>query len=140
MRNFFVLLIFISPLVVGANSYVGSEQCADCHEEIYNSFLKNSPKSKSFESILKMKKKLTEQEFANCFKCHTTGYEENGFKSENETPYLKNVGCESCHGMGGNHVESENVKDIKRKPSIETCQKCHNEKIGLKTTVMAGAH
>lgn len=140
MRLIFSLLFLISLSTFGQSVYVGSEKCGECHEDVYNSFMQFSSKAKSFASILKMKKGLTESEFQNCFKCHTTGYSESGFKSEKETPLLKNVGCESCHGKGSVHSESEKPSDINRRPTIDVCNKCHLEGYGKRNNVVAGAH
>ena len=49
-----------------------------------------------------------------CIACHVVGWNttellpyRGGFLSEQETPRLINVGCESCHGPGENHVRAE---------------------------------
>ncbi|BBB33533.1 lipoprotein cytochrome c [Thermotomaculum hydrothermale] len=75
--------------------YVGSEACADCHEEIYDSFKFTAHG---------MLTNTNSKEFAS---------------------------CESCHGPGSIHIETNEVKDIYsfRKLSPEKvssiCLKCH---------------
>jgi hypothetical protein len=126
-------------------SFTGSETCKGCHEAQYESFMANSKKAKSFSSIQKMQKKLTPAEFSGCFKCHTTGYgEPGGFRSAEETPGLKNPGCESCHGPGSLHAESGDPADLAVKVSIEVCNQCHRSDrvaaFGFKPILFAGAH
>jgi hypothetical protein len=128
-----------------SKTYVGSQQCKECHEKEFQSFMSNSKKAHSFKSIQKMKKGLTDAEFEKCFECHTTGYgKPGGFRSERETPLLMDAGCEVCHGPGSVHVESGDPKDIKSKLTPKDCEVCHNsERVGAfryKPMVYGGAH
>lgn len=125
--------------------YVGSETCQGCHDSQYDSFMANSKKAKSYDSIRKMQKKLTPAEFKACFKCHTTGYgDPGGFTSAEATPALKNPGCEVCHGPASLHVESGDPADLAFKVSLEVCNRCHNSErvaaFGFKPILYAGAH
>ena len=134
-----------SPAEAAEKLYVGSAVCAECHEIEYLSFTTFSKKAHSFDSLLGLKKGLTEAEFKNCFECHTTGYgKPGGFTSADETPELSNLGCESCHGPGSRHRESEDPEDIIKKVSIEHCTGCHNqervEAFDFKPLVHGGAH
>jgi hypothetical protein len=92
-----------------------------------------------------MKKGLTSAEFEKCFECHTTGYgKPSGFRSEQDTPHLKDAGCETCHGPGSIHVESGDPKDIRGKLVAKDCEVCHNsERVNAfkyKPLVFGGAH
>ncbi len=125
--------------------YVGSEVCKECHEEQYARFTKYSKKAHSFKSVLALKKGLSEGELKKCYECHTTGYNQpGGFRSESETPALKNAGCEVCHGPGSLHQESQDPKDIRAKLSAKQCESCHNaERVGafrFRPLLFGGAH
>ena len=125
--------------------YVGSQACLDCHEGEYENFRAYAKKAHSFESIQSMKKGLTETEFRECFQCHTTGYRQpGGFRSEHETPELKNAGCEVCHGAGSLHCETEDPYDIKGRLTAKDCEVCHNsdrvENFDYKPLIYGGAH
>lgn len=127
------------------NTYVGSDACMECHETEYKNFQTFAHKRNSFKSIKNMKKRLTDEEFRGCFKCHTTGYgEPDGFKSEAETPQLKNAGCEVCHDRGSIHAETGDPKDIKGDLNLKVCETCHNsERVGefrYKPLIYGGAH
>jgi hypothetical protein len=149
-----ILLVVIGGIIVcgiqaGAEerraAFTGSETCKDCHDAQYDRFMANSKKVNSFSSIQKMQKKLTPAEFSDCFKCHTTGYgEPGGFRSAEETPDLKNPGCEVCHGPGSLHAESGDPADLTVKVSMEVCNKCHRSDrvaaFGFKPILFAGAH
>jgi hypothetical protein len=128
-----------------ARHYVGSQTCQQCHEDQFASFAAHAKKAKSFESVRIMAKGLTAEEIRACYVCHTTGYgQPGGFVSEQETPLLKEAGCEVCHGPGSLHAESGDPADIQRQVSIETCARCHNsERIAsfrYKPLLHAGAH
>jgi len=126
-------------------TYVGSQVCADCHENEFETFLQHARKSKSFKSVEMMKKGLTAEELRGCYKCHTTGYgEPGGFVSVEKTPHLQNAGCEVCHGPGSLHVESEDPEDIISEVSMGNCVSCHNsERVAafkFKPLLYGGAH
>ena len=65
-------IVITSQTAKGGEIYVGSETCKECHEEWYDSYMKN------YHAI----------------------------KGDPRTPGAKH-GCESCHGPGFAHVESE---------------------------------
>ncbi len=126
-------------------AYVGSDACVECHEVEYENFTKYARKSHSFQSVLTMEKGLTSEEVKVCYACHTTGYgEPGGFVSLEETPELKNAGCEVCHGPAGRHVETEDPDDLKEQVTIDICQKCHTQErvsaFRYKPMVHGGAH
>ncbi len=125
--------------------YVGSDTCKRCHEKEYESFTKYAKKSRSFESIERLRKGLTEEEIKGCYACHTTGHgKPGGFVSVEKTPHLKNAGCEVCHGPGSVHVRTMNPKYIKRKMTMKDCEECHiSERVRAfryKPLIHGGAH
>lgn len=145
-----ILLVFLLSLPVGAqeqerNAYVGSASCQSCHETEYESFMSHSRKSHSFKSVQKMKKGLTDDEIRGCYGCHTTAYgKPGGFIDPEQTPELKNAGCEVCHGPGKLHIDTEDPARIRGKVTLDLCQKCHTEeRVGAfryKPTIYAGSH
>jgi mono/diheme cytochrome c family protein len=141
----FFVCVFSNLALSAEGEYVGSETCASCHEQEYNNFTKYSEKSDSWEHILKMKPKLTEQEFEECFECHTTGYKRGGFVSYQKTPELANVGCETCHGPGLKHAQSGGDPGlIKANIDQKDCKNCHNdarvEDFDFKPLIYGGVH
>jgi hypothetical protein len=126
-------------------TYVGSEACRACHEKEYSNFMANAKKSRSFENIEIRKKGLSAEEINQCYECHTTAYGQlGGFRSEAETPHLKNVGCEVCHGPGSVHVKTANPRDIKGHLTVKDCEGCHSEErvaaFNYKPLIFGGAH
>ena len=138
MKNHIIVILFFLCFFCAGNSlaedktYVGSKVCEECHDQEYSNYIKFAKKAKSFESIKKMEKKLTPEEYKSCFECHTTGYgKKGGFISEEKTPQLKDAGCEVCHGPGSLHAESGDPDMIVRDINLESCNKCHSkERIG----------
>ena len=126
-------------------AYVGAEKCAECHPDQFEAFMKNSKKAKSYASIQRMAGKLTPDDLRACYGCHTTGYgKPGGFLSEQDTPHLKNTGCEVCHGPGSLHTESEDPEDLIVAINVEDCMTCHNSErvsaFGFKPLLYGGAH
>ena len=147
---FFLLFIAVVDEVGHASdendaTYVGSDACKECHEVEFENFKAYARKATSYKSIVKMQKGLTAEEVKGCFTCHTTGYgQPGGFVSIEQTPHLKNAGCEVCHGPGSNHIESEDPEDIITDIDVESCKICHNssrvEAFNFKPMLHGGAH
>jgi hypothetical protein len=110
------------------DGYVGLQVCQPCHQSEYQRFTRYSKKNQSFQSVMRMKKGLTEDEIKQCYACHTTGYgKPGGFISLEQTPDLKEAGCEICHGPGKLHSQTRDPSRIRGKPNLEVCQQCHIE-------------
>jgi hypothetical protein len=122
----------IGTAKVGAEetaTYVGSEVCAECHEDEFASYTANAKKAHSYGSVALMKQRgrLTDSEYKECLHCHSTGFgRPGGFVSVEATPHLKNAGCEVCHGPGSIHADSMDPEDIKGSLTVEDCTTCHN--------------
>lgn len=141
------LILFSSSSANGGEQplYVGAEACQDCHPVEYTSFMTYAKKSRSFESIEKLRKGLHPEEVEKCYACHTTGYgRPGGFISPETTEQLKNAGCEVCHGPGSAHVISQSSADIKGAMTTEDCEVCHiSERVKAfryKPMIHGGAH
>lgn len=130
---------------VEARGYIGSLACMPCHKAEYERFSKFARKAQSYGHVMQMKKGLSPEELKECYGCHTTGYGKiGGFVSMEQTPDLKDAGCEVCHGPGRLHVETQDASHIQRKVSIELCQTCHtNDRVGVfrySPVLHGGAH
>ena len=126
-------------------TYIGSMACKECHPEEYANFMTYAKKSISFQSIEKQMKHLTPEEIRQCYPCHTTGYgKSGGFVSLEETPHLKNAGCEVCHGPGAQHSRTSDPADIISNMSKKDCEVCHiSERVKAfkyKPLIHGGAH
>ena len=151
LQHFFLLVIVFfafSSFCLATDTvqtYVGSLACKDCHPIEYANFVSYAKKSHSFESIERLRKGLNPEEIEQCYSCHTTGYgKPGGFVSLEETPHLKNAGCEVCHGPASEHVLKEDTASIKRKLTKEDCVECHiSERVKafrFKPLIHGGAH
>ena len=128
-----------------AGIFVGSLACKECHPEEYENFMTYAKKSVSFQSIERRMKHLTSEEIRECYPCHTTGYgQPGGFISQEETPNLKNAGCEVCHGPGAEHARTGDPAQIIGKMRKTDCEKCHiSERVKAfkyKPLIHGGAH
>jgi peroxiredoxin len=103
--------------------HVGSEPCRSCHEAEYATWAAG-PHAAALASLTRAQK----QGDADCLRCHTTGYgKPGGFPREGdiaEHADLARVGCESCHGPGGDHVD-EGAKKLGSIVSLgDKCDSC----------------
>ena len=84
--------------------HVGSDVCQSCHAAEYQTWLA-SPHSHAVETLASQGKQADEA----CLACHTTGFgKPGGFPSgtpASSDSDLGRVGCEACHGPGGEHVQ-----------------------------------
>lgn len=105
--------------------YVGSSACQSCHPSEFSSW-ESGPHKRAVESLTKKGK----QDDATCLKCHTTGmgrsggFPEHGKGNDGELADLASVGCESCHGPGGNHIAPEAKKFGTIVSLADKCDSC----------------
>ncbi len=147
-------LLFIAASASAEPAYVGPKKCKKCHSKQYKSW-EASRMAHAFE-LLKPGERAEQKEAAGldpdkdysadseCLGCHVVGYKKpGGYGSggdKDET--LVGVGCEMCHGPGGDFLRDDRHSAKNRefksadlvqfgfisKPSEEQCVKCHNEK------------
>jgi hypothetical protein len=104
----------------GDDRYLGQETCRRCHEEVYQKVAKMGH-ARAYEALTKK----NSEGLAECLVCHTTGYgEPTGFNSSSSID-LKNVQCESCHGMGSKHKRDGSYKQV----SEQKCLVCHTKEM-----------
>lgn len=83
--------------------YVGSNACQSCHAKEFETW-QASPHAHAVKTL----EQAGKQGNADCLACHTTAYGKPGGYPAGGTPEsspdFARVGCESCHGPGGDHV------------------------------------
>lgn len=110
-------------LLPTAADYVGSEACQSCHKAEFATW-KASPHGHAVATLAKAGKAGE----ADCLQCHTTAYgRPGGFSpsaSVSSQSDLARVGCESCHGPGGQHI-GENARRVGTILSLgDKCDSC----------------
>jgi hypothetical protein len=89
--------------------YVGSQACRGCHAAEHATW-SESPHAHAVDTLETVRK----QGNPDCLRCHTTGFgRPGGFPEKGQPaqhPDLASVGCESCHGPGGDHVAEGSAK------------------------------
>jgi len=124
-------------------AFVGSAKCEPCHEISYRIW-KKSGHAKAYATLVEADPPRNFD--PECISCHVIGWHptkyfpyQGGFLSKEKTPHLIDVGCEACHGAGGNHCEAETRNDPElqekiRKAMVVTkaesekrfCATCHD--------------
>lgn len=100
-------------------AFTGSEDCRRCHEYEYGQW-----STKAHADALASLKEVGSDRDPECVICHVVGMEyEGGYLTEEATPHLKDVGCETCHGPGSEHAKSGGLKAT-RQPQW-SCLHCH---------------
>ncbi len=127
-------------------TYVGSQACKRCHKSAYKVW-ENSGHAHAYQTLADAKHPSLRQYDPECIVCHTVGFGyHTGYVSEEKTPKLKDVGCESCHGPASLHLQATNnpvwhklmnpwkapaneTPEAKKKRELRInvfCQKCHD--------------
>jgi hypothetical protein len=100
-------------------SHVGGAKCAACHQDIDDQWTQTAHAS-AFKTIAES----DDWEKPECWTCHVVGMgEKGGHPATTLEPALWNVQCESCHGMGTEHVRGAQRKKVDE----ATCRKCHTK-------------
>ncbi len=106
--------------------FMGVTACIECHTELVDGW-NTTPHARAFEDLKTQGSES--QSNPGCFKCHVVGYEQDGgYIDMDLTPELINVPCESCHGQGRAHIESDGDPElIISTPEEKSCRVCHTE-------------
>ena len=106
------------------NHYVGSSACSDCHQPEFEQW-QSSRHAFAFNTLLKAQKHF----HPDCVSCHVVGFGyETGYTIQADQTQLRNVGCETCHGPGGNHIGAPSPQTIRGDVKKNICLECHNQK------------
>jgi peroxiredoxin len=98
--------------------FVGSESCRSCHASEFDIWAQ-SPHAKAWASL----EAKHAAENADCQGCHSTGFGEPGGFPQGGADRAR-VGCESCHGPGGDHVAENARKDGTILALSDKCDSC----------------
>jgi hypothetical protein len=128
------------------HQYVGVAKCAMCHKSKARgnqvAIWKENRHSKAYETLASdASKKIAKemgiedpQKDGKCLKCHVTAYGVDEKLLGSKYKLEDGVGCESCHGPGGDYMKLSIMKDHEKSvaaglvvPTEELCVSCHNE-------------
>lgn len=152
-----VLILCLAPVdtyavrLPGGSShqFIGVKKCKMCHKKEKKGFQYEiwleSAHSKAYETLataeaMELGKKngvSDPQKDSKCLRCHTTGHDAPSALKGKKYDLSEGVGCESCHGAGGDYYKSKVMKGIRNGtieaksvgliiPNEETCRECHN--------------
>lgn len=102
--------------------FATDQTCLTCHAKEHGVWSKTGH-SRAYAALREVNKSFDPE----CLTCHTTGFgKPGGFISEIDTPKLKNVQCEVCHGPRLEHAQ--NPQGGFAKEALAACGKCHVKK------------
>ncbi len=104
------------------SGYVGSQACATCHRNEFDQWAHTSHAT-AFNTLLTVGKQF----YSECVSCHVTGFRyETGYQIGNqERKELVDVGCETCHGPGKQHITTPLTTNIRGTVKQQVCMECH---------------
>ncbi len=113
----------------GTPKYIGTQACGKCHEAAL-AVWEASKHSHAYQTLVDEKHPSLSQFDGECIVCHTVGFGyKTGFTNDKDTPKLRNVGCESCHGPGSLHAknpDNQEWRDRMNRPWLEARKKGDN--------------
>lgn len=103
----------------GKSVYAGDTLCSTCHPAEHKVW-SGSRHGRAYSTLRKINKAFDPE----CLVCHVVGFNlPGGFISELDTPDLKNVQCEVCHGPGREHASAPQAGFGSK--AKEACKQCH---------------
>jgi hypothetical protein len=110
------------PATAQQPGVVGSDVCVGCHAEA--GMVWQASKHASAYAALETKGK---NHHLDCVSCHVTGWQQPGGVCRiDETEGRRDVGCESCHGLGSAHAAKPSSTNITRSAGAKNCTSCHD--------------
>jgi hypothetical protein len=107
----------------GQSDFVGAQACSACHENA-QSVWEGTGHSGAYSILERVNKEYDPE----CIGCHTVGFNKSGgFIDLSVSSHLIDVQCESCHGTGRDHLESNGILSTENSNwSLEKiCAQCH---------------
>lgn len=128
----------------------GVDGCKTCHRKPEDGeqfrLWEESPHAKAYDVLASDEAKAiaaecgidNPQESGECLKCHVTAFGVDESRLGSKYAMTDGVGCESCHGAGGDYYKKSTMEGIAAGeidpasvglviPTEETCVTCHNE-------------
>ncbi len=104
------------------NSYIGSQACRECHQKEFTQW-SHSSHATAFNTL----RTVGREYYPECITCHVTGSGyESGYQIGNpDREHLVDVGCETCHGPGKQHVYTPLKENIRGQVPEKVCMECH---------------
>lgn len=145
------LFVMAGAAVAADHMFVGSTKCATCHKTAAQGeqFTKwqAGPHAKAFATLAspeakEIGKKLgidDPQKSDTCLRCHVTAHGVAADKLGEKYSAAEGVGCESCHGAGGDYIKKATMEGVMNgtidpatvglvKPDEKLCVTCHSDK------------
>ena len=154
---FIILILYLSPTETYAfkppdrskHEFIGAIKCKMCHKKEKKGFQYEiwveSAHSRAYKTLATHEAKelgekygvINPQNDSKCLRCHATGHDAPLSLKGRRYSISEGVGCESCHGAGGNYSKSIVMKRIRNGridpqsvgliiPNEDTCRECHN--------------
>ena len=138
------------PVLQDAHSFEGVARCKTCHRKAEDgeqfAIWEASRHAQAFATLATDEAKAiaaekgieNPQEADACLKCHVTGHGAAADMFGSKYAVEDGVGCESCHGAGGDYYKKKTMQAITDgeidgasvgliQPTAEVCEGCHNE-------------
>lgn len=97
--------------------YVGATGCGACHSAQYRQWSRTAH-ARAFEAVLASEGAIAGERVAR----YVTGYGElSGYRADSQTPDLRGVQCEACHGPASSHARGAGARPV----TEDTCRPCH---------------
>lgn len=112
------------PMLLAREGYSGNDACAVCHATEAAAW-RFTEHSLAFDTLVTRGSDRDPK----CVGCHVVGFGDRGGWSEGgREAHLENVGCESCHGRGGGHLDAKgNAKTVAPTTTYQpACERCHD--------------
>ncbi|NCO57368.1 MAG: hypothetical protein GW783_01250 [Deltaproteobacteria bacterium] len=108
-----------APRPTVGGSFTGAEACRACHADAFDLW-QATPHAQALATLTAQGKEGAPE----CVGCHTLGAGfTGGFVDATTTPERGGVQCESCHGVGSNHVDNPTAEY--GRAGAQSCRSCH---------------